>query len=405
MELNPIGLAVPVFFGLMCVEFAVAWWKKRTVYRLNDTIGDLTCGMGDQMLNLVTSIAAVAAYQWVFERTALIHMDASDPWVWVFGVVAVDLLYYGYHRFSHRVNLGWMSHVVHHQSEEYNLAVALRQAWFAQFISWVFYIPLAVLGLPAEVWMLSYAGNLLYQFWIHTRLIGTLGPLEWVMNTPSHHRVHHGTNPEYIDKNYAGIFIVWDRMFGTFEPEVEPPVYGIMKPLRSWNPLVANVGPMVALMRKSLFELSGINRIRVWWSEPGWTPEGVVHASFPAAGRGYDVNRMEGRGAYIVVHLAAVSIATALVITFSKIASPGWLALGAGYIVWSGLNWAGLMEGRSWSGPSEIARLCIVFGGSAILFVQGVTGMALIGLAGLAGLSVLSLVGIAVTRRPVANAS
>ena len=393
MDLNPIGLAVPAFFGLMTIEFIAAWRRGTRVYRLNDTIGDLTCGMGDQMLNLVTSVGAVAVYQWVHGQTALLSMALDDPWVWVFGIVAVDLLYYVYHRFSHRVNIGWMSHVVHHQSEEYNLAVALRQAWFAQFISWIFYLPLAVLGVPVEVWMLSYAANLLYQFWIHTRLIGTLGPMEWVMNTPSHHRVHHGTNPEYIDKNYAGIFIVWDRLFGTFAPEIDPPVYGVMKPLRSWNPVTANVEPVLSLIRQSV-DLSGFDRFRVWWAEPGWTPSGVVRPDFPAAGRGYDVNMMEGKGGYIVAHLGAVSIATGLVIAYSNVARPFWLGLGALYIVWSGLNWAGLLEGRSWARPSEVARLGAVAAVAGVVALGSAAGAVTVAMGLLSGLSIASLVGL-----------
>ena len=391
MELNPIGLAIPVFFGLISLEFGLSVWRGRSLYRLNDSIGDLTCGMGDQMLNLLTSVGALFAYQWVQGHTGLFEWSLDDPWTWVFGVIAVDFLYYGYHRFSHRVNLGWMSHVVHHQSEEYNLAVALRQAWFAQFISWVFYIPLAILGLPAEVWMLSYSGNLLYQFWIHTRLIGTLGPIEWVMNTPSHHRVHHGTNPEYIDKNYAGIFIVWDRMFGTFAAEKEPPLYGIMKPLRSWNPVVANVQPVLNLARQSMSELQGMDRLRVWWAEPGWTPNGVVRPAFPAAGRGYDENRMEGRSSYIVVHFGAVGIVTGLVITFSKLAPPAWLAAGALYTVWSAINWAGLLEGRTWSRTSEIVRLVASGSVALTLALSGLGGWPAAGLWSLFALSLFSV--------------
>ncbi|MEC9389269.1 MAG: sterol desaturase family protein [Myxococcota bacterium] len=406
MDLNPIGLALPVFTGLMVVEFVVARIRGRRVYRFNDAVGDLTCGMGDQVLNLVTSIGAVAAYQWVQVHAGAFTFSLSDPWVWAFGLVAVDALYYVFHRFSHRVNLGWMSHVVHHQSEEYNLAVALRQPWFAQFISWAVYLPLALIGLPAEVWLLSYAANLMYQFWIHTQLIGTLGPLEWVMNTPSHHRVHHGTNPEYIDKNYAGIFIVWDRMFGTFAKEEAPPVYGVMKPLRSWNPVVANVGPVAALVRQSVKETRGLDRLRVWWSEPGWTPEGVRPSSFPAPGRGYDANHMSGalRSAYIAGHLGAVSVVTALVITFSKVASPLWLGFGALYIAWSAVNWAGLFEARRWAVPSEGLRLVAVGTIASALAVSSAAGLASAGLWGLATLSLISLP-VLVAGRPVASAS
>ena len=169
-------------------------------------------------------------------------------WVAAIGLLfGVDFCFYWFHRIAHEYAAPWATHVVHHQSEEYNLAVALRQSAFEGCFAWVFYLPLAVIGFP-PIWYVSMkAINLLYQFWIHTEAIDRLGPLEWVMNTPSHHRVHHARNPKYLDKNYAGMFIIWDRMFGTFQPEEEQPVYGITKPLQSWNPLWANLAAWVEL--------------------------------------------------------------------------------------------------------------------------------------------------------------
>jgi len=391
MELNPIGIAVPAFFALMALEFLWARAAGKTLFRLNDTVGDLTCGMGDQMIGLLVGVFTVAAYASVNVRFGWFEMDPGSAWTWAIGLVGVDFCYYWFHRFSHRVNVGWSTHVVHHQSEEYNLAVALRQPWFSQFHAWVFYVPLALLGVPVEVWAGSYAVNLLYQFWIHTQLIGVLGPVEWVMNTPSHHRVHHGTNPAYIDKNYAGIFIVWDRIFGTFEQEKEAPVYGVLKPIRTWNPLIANVAPITQLLAASADQVGWKNKLRMLIAEPGWTPAGVQLPEFPSPLRGYDANAMAGQGGYVIAHLAPVSAVTGLVIAHSELWPPGWLGLGAVYILWTGLNWAGLLEDRVWVKWSEPVRLVTVAGAGGWLAMDQASGVASMAFGGLAALSFLSL--------------
>jgi len=360
MQLNPIGLAVPVFFLLMLLEWWLSRRKKVQVYRLNDTMADLTCGMGDQLINLVVGGVTLAAYASIEISWGWLDWKASDPLAWCAGIVLVDLMYYAYHRFAHRVNFGWATHMVHHQSEEYNLAVALRQPWFAQFYAWLFYVPIALLGVPAEVYAASFAINLLYQYWIHTQLIDRMGPFGWVFNTPSHHRVHHGTNPEYIDKNYAGIFIVWDRMFGTFEEEEAEVVYGVMKPLRSWNPVWANVGPWAQLARDSASQDRFFDKFWMWFAEPGWSPDGVQHPPFPAEGRGYDKNGAPGLRHYMVAHLVPVIVATSLVITFSAVWVPVWLAVGAIYITWTGLGWAWMIESKPGAMPMERLRLVVV---------------------------------------------
>ncbi len=371
MQLNPIGVAVPVFFLLMGLELWVARRRERSVYRVNDTMADLTCGMGDQLINLVVGAMTLALYAGAETRWGVFSFGATEPVAWVLGIVLVDLMYYAYHRFAHRVNFAWATHMVHHQSEEYNLAVALRQPWFAQFYAWTFYIPLAILGLPVEVYAGSFAFNLLYQYWIHTKLIGNLGPLEWVMNTPSHHRVHHGTNPQYIDKNYAGVFIVWDRIFGTFETEDEPVVYGVMKPLRSWNPVWANVGPWINLAKESAAQERWSDKLRMWFAEPGWTPEGTRLPMFPAPGRGYDRDAAPGLRLYMVVHLMPVIVATSLVIAFSAIWHPVWLAIGAVYITWTGLGWAWIVEAKRGAVMWEKTRLVAV----AVVSVAVAVGM------------------------------
>jgi len=388
--INPIGIAVPFFFILMLAEYIYSRKTGRSLYRLNDAIAALTCGMGDQLVDLITSVFTVAIYHYVATEMGMFDWDSSSAATWVAAMFLVDFFYYCYHRFSHRVNFAWATHVVHHQSEEYNLAVALRQSWFAKSFSWAFYIPLALLGLPTVVWAGSYAANLLYQYWIHTQSIGRLGPLEWVMNTPSHHRVHHGTNPQYIDKNYAGIFIIWDRLLGTFEREDETVLYGIMKPSRTWNPLMANVMPIVNLARDSASQDKWTDKFKMWFAEPGWTPSGVQLPPFPAPNRGYNANAVPNLGAYIVTHLLPVGTATAYVIAYSKLWPASWLGLGAAYIFWTGMNWAGLLEGEAWARPSEWIRLVVVGFGAAFWATTG-AGLAFGAALVLCGLSVVSL--------------
>jgi sterol desaturase/sphingolipid hydroxylase (fatty acid hydroxylase superfamily) len=272
MPVNYIVLAIPVFFALIGLELLVARLLERHDYTLADSLNDLSCGIVQQLVEVFAKTALFAAYVFLFARARLFAIPMSSAAAWVACFLGVDFFYYWFHRTSHRVNAVWATHVVHHQSEEYNLAVALRQGAFQGWFSWVFYLPLAILGFPPLMFLTLSAFDTLYQFWIHTRVIGRLGPLEWVLNTPSHHRVHHACNPKYIDRNYAGTLIVWDRMFGTFKEEQDEPVYGITKPLRSWNPVWANLHVWVDLLRKARRTARLADRVRLFLSPPGWQP-------------------------------------------------------------------------------------------------------------------------------------
>lgn len=268
-----IVLSIPLFFGLMLLEIVVSRWiLKREVYRLGDSVSNLSCGILEQ-LGVAFSKAAlvfpyVFFYGWLAERGWILRWpDGSAGWavaLWLVAFVGVDIAYYWWHRLSHEVYALWAAHVIHHQSEEYNLSVALRQGYLTDLTAIPFYLPIAVLGVSPEIFVSAKAAMILYQFWIHTELVPKLGPLERVLNTPSHHRVHHGINPEYIDKNYGGTFIVWDRLFGTFAREERPVVYGIVKPLRSFNVFRANL--------HVLGELARVGDWRAWLQRPGWRP-------------------------------------------------------------------------------------------------------------------------------------
>ncbi len=275
--INPVAVAIPFFFAAIGVE---AWiGRNRAWYRVNDTHANLGAGVLDQVSGAVLGMAVILPYVWLYD-----HRVASVPdgiFALAIAVLLVDFAYYWWHRLSHRVAWMWAIHSVHHQSVEYNLAVGLRQDMFAKLNSWVFYLPLAVVGLSPAMMLGARSIDLLYQFWIHTRAIDKLGPVELVMNTPSHHRVHHAINTRYIDKNYGGIFIVFDRMFGTFTPEVDAPDFGTVVPFESWNPLTANLRPWRDLWAKMKGLSTTREKVAVWWRPPDWLPGGAAYA-FPS---------------------------------------------------------------------------------------------------------------------------
>jgi alkylglycerol monooxygenase len=271
-SLNPIAIAVPFFFLLIAIEVFAAKRLKKEVYRLDDALSDLGCGLWQQVLVIFMRVALTAAYSWLWAEHRLMEISSDSTLAWIVLFFGVDFFYYWFHRTSHEVNALWAAHVVHHQSEEYNLAVALRQAAFQPACSWMFYLPLAVLGFPPEMFLLMASFNTLYQFWIHTRLIGRMGPLELFLNTPSHHRVHHGRDPKYIDKNHAGILIIWDKLFGTFQKEEEEPTYGVTLPVRSWNPIWANFHYWAHLVAVARTTPKLSDKVRLFFAKPSWLP-------------------------------------------------------------------------------------------------------------------------------------
>ena len=272
MELNPIILSIPIYFLLIAVELIIQFVQRDSHYRLNDAVTNISCGITQQITNLFFKVATVAVYQFIYEYGALFHVPVTWYTIAILFVL-VDFCYYWAHRKSHEINLFWGGHVVHHQSEDYNLSVALRQGSFQVLWTFFFYLPLAVVGFDTLTFVTVSAFVTLYQFWIHTETIGRLGWFEYVFNTPSHHRVHHGRNPKYIDKNHAGVFIVWDKLFGTFQQEEERPIYGVTQSVDSWNPVWVNFkhyAYMGKLLRQSP---RWSDRVRIIVNKPGWQPE------------------------------------------------------------------------------------------------------------------------------------
>ncbi len=362
MDQGTIQLAIPVFFLLIGVEILAARLLERDVYRLSDSVNDLSCGILQQLAEVFFKTALFAGYAGLFASHRLFDVPPGAAWAWAACFLGVDFLYYWFHRWSHEVSAGWAAHVVHHQSEEYNLTVALRQGTFQPAFSWVFYLPLAVLGFPPPMFLAASSFNTLYQFWIHTRLIGRLGPLEWVLNTPSHHRVHHGRNPRYIDRNHGGTLIVWDRLFGTFGAEGDEPVYGITKTLASFNPLWANLHYWVEMWDVARRARRPLDKLRVLWKRPGWRPDDLGGYVGPSevdrrTHVPYEVPLLLGLRLYVLVQFALVNVATVAFLYQAGRLGPGARAAGALLLAWSLTSLGGLLDRRPWAAPLELGRL------------------------------------------------
>lgn len=277
-----ITFATPVFFSLIGLELLVAKLRGRKAYRVHDAISSIGLGVMSQLAGVFLKLLTVGVYAWCVQHTALFALPADSVWTWLGGLLLYDFLYYWLHRAGHEVNILWAAHVVHHQSEDYNLSTALRQTSTGGLLGWIFYLPMALLGFPVSVFIGVALIDLLYQFWVHTEQIGKLGWFDRVFCSPSNHRAHHAVNDRYLDRNYGGILILWDRLFGSFveEDDTDPPVYGTRAPLRSWNPLWANAEVYWATARDMWHARRWRDRLLVWIRPPGWRPADVA-ARFP----------------------------------------------------------------------------------------------------------------------------
>ena len=234
-----VKYAMFFFMVTMLIEWVASKILKKKVYNLPDTISSISSGMTNNIKSILNLSVVIISYQWMFEHFAIFQISSSW-WVYVLAFLGIDFANYWTHRWNHEFNILWNRHIIHHSSEEYNLACALRQTISSVFQIYFFlYIPLAIIGIPPKVITILLPLHLFAQFWYHTKLIKNMGFLEKIIVTPSHHRVHHAINSIYIDKNYSNIFIFWDFMFGTFQKELESetPVYGVLKPARTWNPI------------------------------------------------------------------------------------------------------------------------------------------------------------------------
>ena len=272
-----ITLAVPAFFILIFIELIYGLVSGKSNYRLNDTFTSISLGLISRYIPLLGLGIQGAAFAYVAQYYNLKLFSPSSLWVWIFAFFLYDFCYYWMHRLHHEVKVLWATHVVHHHGEEFNLSTALRQTSTGFLWKWIFYLPIFVVGIPPEVFVTVAGVNLVYQFWVHTEHIPKLGWYEYVFVSPSNHRIHHAQNKHYVDANYGGVFILWDRIFGTYKEEMEElkPIYGTAKPLRSWNPFKANLDIFREMLLDSSRTKTFKDKIGVWFSRPNWRPEDV----------------------------------------------------------------------------------------------------------------------------------
>ncbi|MCZ2101356.1 MAG: sterol desaturase family protein [Chitinophagales bacterium] len=273
-----LNYAIPFFLVLILIEYIAGFRMGHHTLRLFDTISSLSSGITNVVKDVLGLSIVIISYQWMVSKLAVFHLEST--WLlYVLAFIGIDFSGYWVHRWSHEVNVFWNRHVVHHSSEEFNLPCALRQSASDIVALFTFtYLPMALIGIPGKVIAVVAPIQLFAQFWYHTRLIGKMGWLEYILVTPSHHRVHHAINPMYLDKNYSQVFIVWDKWFGTFQPELpnEPAVYGITKAVKTWNPWIINYHHIWNIIKDAWRTSNWIDKIKVWFMPTGWRPQDVA---------------------------------------------------------------------------------------------------------------------------------
>ncbi len=358
-----ILFAVPFFFGLIALELVADRARGRSHYRLNDSLTSLATGSISQLVAVAQKLVPFAAYVLVYEQFAMFDLGDSAV-IWVIAFVLYDFCYYWVHRFGHEVNILWAAHVVHHSSEEYNLTTALRQTG-SGFLTFVFYLPLAVLGIDPVILVTVGALNLIYQFWVHTQHIGKLGWYEKIFVTPSNHRAHHAQNTVYIDRNYGGVFIIWDRLFGSYQEELDddPVVYGIRGAVQTWNPLWVNWQVYNQLCWDAIHTKNWWHKLTLWFRRTGWRPPDVSEA-YPVV-KNDDLSLFKKFETQISMPLKAHCliqyIATALISLSFATGAPDMELLEqvglVGFVLVSSYSIGVMMENRYYSAMLETIRL------------------------------------------------
>lgn len=335
--------AIPAFLALIVLESVIARMRGMRINQGADTISSLGSGITNIVKDVLGLSVAIVSYDWMAGHLALVRLEATWQ-LYLVAFIVKDFAGYWMHRFEHKVNFLWNRHIIHHSSEEFNLSCALRQSISSVFVFiTLFMVPAALLGVPAEVFAIVSPLHLFAQFWYHTRVIGRMGWLEMILVTPSHHRVHHAMNPPYLDRNYGQVLILWDRLFGTFQPELDhtPPVYGVSRPVRTWNPILINFQHLARMVQDAWHTRSLADKLRIWFMPTGWRPADVASAH-PV----YNVKEFESFEKYdsdpspALLGYAWVQLALTLVLTlwiFSRLAAfsmPELLAAG-GFLILS----------------------------------------------------------------------
>ena len=393
--------AVPFFIVLIAVELLADRWRGVSHYRVADAINSMSTGVLSTTTGLLTKGVGLLTYGFAPEHVALFELSADSVWVWVLAFFLYDFCYYWLHRMGHERNILWAAHSVHHQSEEYNLSTALRQTSTGFLLGWIFYLPMAVLGVPLLVFVSVAALNLLYQFWVHTRHIPKLGWFEWFFVSPSNHRAHHAQNALYMDRNYGGVFIIWDRLFGSFQEEDdnEPVIFGVTTPLASWNPLWANVQFYVQLWNDARRAERTWDKLRIWFMRTGWRPADVA-ARYPMNKPDLNLFRkfevpLDGRQQlYVALQFCTYIALGSYLMNLERSLPTAALVLGWSAVALGLFTLGVALENRPWALKLELLRLVSNVPLVWLAPLAGLWPASAVGWIGLLSYSLLSVIGL-----------
>lgn len=368
--MNFVPYAIPFFILAILIEFVYARATGRYTYRLNDTLSSLTMGTVSRLMGLIRLGFTAVLFEWLIADHALWQIPTHSIAAWIGAFVLYDLCYYFAHRYGHEWRILWAAHVAHHQSEEFNLSTALRQT-STGWLTAVFYLPLYFIGFPAEMLIAVGSLNLIYQFWVHTEHIKRLGVFDYIFVTPSNHRVHHAKNPCYIDRNYGGVFILWDRLFGTFEDERtnEPCVYGITEQLNSFNPVWANLQVYIQGCKDTVAAKHWRDKLLLWFKGPGFKPEGTDQTPHDWRAPKFDPAATPFVKRYTFVHFWLLVIATFVVLSYEKELKSTELYALAGLCLAGFCTLSAMLENRAGAVVFEIARLVLSAGAALVVMV------------------------------------
>jgi alkylglycerol monooxygenase len=362
---NVLLIALPSFMVLILIEILYGLWRKYLTYNLMDTISSLSAGTTNMIKDLLGIGFIIISYPYILDTIALIQLEESIG-LYLIALVCMDFASYWNHRLNHSINIFWNRHVVHHSSEEFNLACALRQSISKNIIGFgaLFLIPAALFGVPPKIIIVLAPLHLFGQFWYHTRHIGKLGWLEYIFVTPSQHRVHHAINKEYVDKNLSAIFCVWDRLFGTFQEELAevPCVYGTLKPVQTWNPIIINFQHNWGLAKDAWHAKNWGDKFKLWFMPTGWRPKDVADR-FPisAIENIYALEKYAPKYSTLHKIIAVFQFVCLNIFIYVFLSSFGDLSVGSqlifGLLISTTIfGFTSIMDGHKWAFFFEISR-------------------------------------------------
>ena len=372
---NILLITIPIFLVLIIIEISYGVWKNDQKHSYMDTISSLSSGFTNLMVDILGLGIIILSYPFFYERLKIIELEESIL-LYFIAFVCVDFASYCHHRLKHSINIFWNMHVIHHSSEEFNLACALRQSITNNLgIGILFLVPAAILGIPPQ--MISILGplHLFGQFWYHTRHIGKLGWIEYILVTPSQHRVHHAINEEYIDKNLAAIFCVWDRAFGTFQEELDdvPCVYGTLKPVQTWNPILINFQHIYYLIQDAWHTSNLVDKFKIWFMPTGWRPNDVI-VKIPRSKVEDVFSQKKYKPKYNLIHKIFVGFHFLIltIVLYIFLSSFGSLSLADKTLyltlIFSTIfSFSSVMDGFKWSTTFEFLRIII---GMLVIYFQ-----------------------------------